>query len=276
MLKGSRLIKFFSEAPMLSGIISLLLIALVVLPIYPQQDILKFKKLTSNDGLSQNFVSAIYQDKNGFMWFGTKDGLNRYDGYEFKVYRHNPFDTTSLSGNFISAIFEDSEGRLWVASTELDLFVPEKDVFKRIVLKIPTTKTDSAININRITSITEDKNGLIWLGTNDGLISYDPHTELSRRYYQKQEANAPLSDNLILSLSSDDSLLIIGTQNGMKLLSLDTVKKNKIEYVNIIHEEATEVLTSKRTILSQFRASSNIIYSGTPAGLIRIDISTRK
>jgi len=276
MLKGSRLIKFFSEAPMLSGIISLLLIALVVLPIYPQQDILKFKKLTSNDGLSQNFVSAIYQDKNGFMWFGTKDGLNRYDGYEFKVYRHDPFDTTSLSGNFISAIFEDSEGRLWVASTELDLFVPEKDVFKRIVLKIPTTKTDSAININRITSITEDKNGLIWLGTNDGLISYDPHTELSRRYYQKQEANAPLSDNLILSLSSDDSLLIIGTQNGMKLLSLDTVKKNKIEYVNIIHEEATEVLTSKRTILSQFRASSNIIYSGTPAGLIRIDLSTRK
>ncbi len=272
-------IKFFSEAPALSGIISLLqlfLIALLALPIYPQQNILKFKKLTSNDGLSQNFISAIYQDKNGFMWFGTKDGLNRYDGYEFKVYRHNPFDTTSLSGNYISTLFEDSKGRLWVASTALDLFIPEKDAFKRIILKIPTTKSESTININKITSITEDKNGLIWLGTNDGLISYDPQTDLSRRYYQKQETNALLSDNLILSLSNDDSLLIIGTQNGMKLLNLDALKKNRIEFIKILHEDAKELLTSKRTILSQFRASSNLIYSGTPAGLIKIDLGTRK
>jgi signal transduction histidine kinase/ligand-binding sensor domain-containing protein/DNA-binding response OmpR family regulator len=252
------------------------LIILLVLPIYPQQSPLKFKKLTSNEGLSQNFVSAIYQDKNGFMWFGTKDGLNRYDGYEFKVYRHNPFDTTSLSGNYISTLFEDSKGRLWVASNTLDLFIPEKDAFKRIVLKIPANKTDSTININKITSIAEDKNGLLWLGTNDGLISYNTQTESSRMFYQTQDKSSPLSDNLILSLSSDDSLIIIGTQNGMKLLNLDSVKENKIEYVKIFHEDANELLTSRRTILSQFRASSNLIYSGTPAGLVKIDLGTRK
>jgi signal transduction histidine kinase/ligand-binding sensor domain-containing protein/DNA-binding response OmpR family regulator len=243
---------------------------------YPQQDILKFKKLTSNDGLSQNFVSTILQDKNGFMWFGTKDGLNRYDGYEFKVYRYNPFDTTSLSGNFISAVFEDSKGRLWVASKTLDLFIPEKDAFKRIVLKIPTNKTDNTINVSKITSITEDKNGLIWLGTNDGLISYDPQTNSSRMFYQTRDKSSPLSYNLILSLSSDDSLLIVGTQNGMKLLNLDSPKKDKIEFIKILHEDAKGLLTSRRTILSQFRASSNLIYSGTPAGLIKIDLSTRK
>lgn len=279
MLMKSSLIKLLNKAPALPGISPLLLfflVFLIVLPNYPQQDILRFKKLTSNDGLSQNFISAIYQDKNGFMWFGTKDGLNRYDGYEFKVYRHNPFDTNSLSGNFISTLFEDSKGRLWIASNALDLFIPETDAFKRIKLKLPATKNDSTININRITSITEDKNGLIWLGTNDGLISYDPQTESSRVYYQKQDLNVSLSDNLILSLSSDDSLLIIGTQNGMKLLNLDSIKKNKIEYGKILHADAKEVLTSKRTILSQFRASSNIIYAGTPAGLVKINLSTRE
>jgi ligand-binding sensor domain-containing protein len=95
-------------------------------------------------------------------------------------------------------------------------------------------------------------------------------------FYQTQDKSSPLSDNLILSLSSDDSLLIIGTQNGMKLLNLDSVKKNKIEYVKIFHEDANELLTSRRTILSQFRASSNLIYSGTPAGLVKIDLGTRK
>jgi signal transduction histidine kinase/ligand-binding sensor domain-containing protein/DNA-binding response OmpR family regulator len=279
MQMKSSLVKFLNESfafSLAKLLFNSFLIILLVLPIYPQQSHLKFKKLTSNDGLSQNFVSSILQDKNGFMWFGTKDGLNRYDGYEFKIYRHNPFDAASLSGNYISTLFEDSKERLWVASNTLDLFIPEKDAFKRIVLKIPTNKTDSTININKITSITEDKNGLIWLGTDDGLISYDPHTESSRMFYQTQDKSSPLSDNLILSLSSDDSLLIIGTQNGMKLLNLDSVKKNKIEYVKIFHEDANELLTSRRTILSQFRASSNLIYSGTPAGLVKIDLSTRK
>jgi ligand-binding sensor domain-containing protein len=171
MQMKSSLVKFLNESfafSLAKLLFNSFLIILLVLPIYPQQSHLKFKKLTSNDGLSQNFVSSILQDKNGFMWFGTKDGLNRYDGYEFKIYRHNPFDAASLSGNYISTLFEDSKERLWVASNTLDLFIPEKDAFKRIVLKIPTNKTDSTININKITSITEDKNGLIWLGTNDG------------------------------------------------------------------------------------------------------------
>src|SRR3970282_602883 len=83
-----------------------------------QYDNLKFKHLNSNDGLSQNFISCILQDKTGFLWFGTKDGLNRYDGYNFKVYRHDPFDTTSVSGNFIFSMYEDSKGRLWIGTDE--------------------------------------------------------------------------------------------------------------------------------------------------------------
>src|SRR3954467_6673476 len=80
------------------------------------QERVAFRHLTIADGLSQNAVSAIVQDRRGFMWFGTKDGLNRYDGYQFVVFRHNPFDSTSISDSEISIVFEDSHGRLWVGT----------------------------------------------------------------------------------------------------------------------------------------------------------------
>lgn len=255
----------------------LILNILILIPsstIHGQNDNLKFKQLTSNEGLSQNFISAIYQDKNGFIWFGTKDGLNRYDGYEFKVYRHNPFDTTTLSGNFISALMEDSKGRFWVGSNSLDLFIPERDEFKRIDLKLPHMLNQSPGANDNITSILEDKYGLIWIGTHDGLISYDPQTEKFRKYYQEQDSSTTLSDNIILSLGIDDSLLIVGTQNGMKLLNLSGVQNDIINFIKIVHPPAVEVMTSKRTILSQYRVSDNLIFAGTPSGLIKINLST--
>jgi ligand-binding sensor domain-containing protein len=75
--------------------------------IYSQKQILKFEHLTVDHGLSENAVTCIFQDNQGFMWFGTHDGLNRYDGYSFKVYRQNPLDSTSLSDNIIKSICED-------------------------------------------------------------------------------------------------------------------------------------------------------------------------
>ena len=77
---------------------------------------LKFTHLTTNDGLSQSYVNAILQDRRGFMWFATRDGLNRYDGNTFVVYKHNPNDPGSLSTNFIQDLIEDDQGYLWIAT----------------------------------------------------------------------------------------------------------------------------------------------------------------
>ena len=86
---------------------------------------LKFTHLTTNDGLSQGYVTAILQDRRGFMWFATRDGLNRYDGNSFVVYKNNPNDPGSLSSNFIQDLIEDDHGYLWIATnTGVNKFDP--------------------------------------------------------------------------------------------------------------------------------------------------------
>src|SRR6266446_5958542 len=86
---------------------------------------LRFNHLTTNDGLSQSYVTAILQDRRGFMWFATRGGLNRYDGNTFVAYKHNPSDPGSLSSNFIQDLIEDDHGYLWMATnTGVNKFDP--------------------------------------------------------------------------------------------------------------------------------------------------------
>ena len=94
---------------------------------------LKFTHLTTNDGLSQGYVTAILQDRRGFMWFATRDGLNRYDGNAFVVYKNNPNDPGSLSSNFIQDLMEDDHGYLWIATNTggVNKFDPTTERFTR-------------------------------------------------------------------------------------------------------------------------------------------------
>ncbi|MEJ2614797.1 MAG: two-component regulator propeller domain-containing protein, partial [Ignavibacteriaceae bacterium] len=93
-------------------IITFCLFILIPIDIFPQGYI-SFNHLTVEDGLSQSSVTCIFQDRQGFMWFGTQDGLNRYDGYNFKVFKNEPGDSTSISDNFIFSIYQDKNGILY-------------------------------------------------------------------------------------------------------------------------------------------------------------------
>lgn len=141
---------------------------LSVLDTHAQQTLqVKFDHITTDDGLSQGMVNSIIQDKYGFMWFASNDGLNRYDGNSFTVYKNDPNDNNSIAENFIRYLFEDSKGRIWIATAGngLDLFDRETETF----IHFKHRRGTNSISDNSVTSIDEDRMGGIWVGTLHGL-----------------------------------------------------------------------------------------------------------
>jgi signal transduction histidine kinase/ligand-binding sensor domain-containing protein len=137
---------------------------------------LKFTHLTTNDGLSQSNVTAILQDRRGFMWFATRDGLNRYDGNAFVVYKHNPNDPGSLSANYLQDLMEDDQGCLWIATLTggADKFDPRTERFTRYR---HDRSNSNSISGDSVYSIARDSHGHLWFGTGDtGLDRFDPAT----------------------------------------------------------------------------------------------------
>jgi len=144
----------------------------------------RFTPVSSNEGLSQGFVSCIIQDSRGFIWFATKDGLNKYDGYSFSVYRHDPENEFSLSENFILDIFEDSRGYLWLAMPHgVDVFDPLSETFSHVSFTMVQTNRPGIA-----ADFTEDAQGNVWGRSPEGYYRFEAKerdtksTRFSERY----------------------------------------------------------------------------------------------
>jgi ligand-binding sensor domain-containing protein/signal transduction histidine kinase len=142
---------------------------------------LKFTHLTTNDGLSQGYVVAILQDRRGFMWFATRDGLNRFDGNAFIVYKNNPNDSGSLNSNFLQDLMQDDQGYLWIATnTGVNKFDPETE---RCTRYLHDPKNPNSLGGPSVKSIAQDSRGSLWFGTEgSGLDKFDPTTGTFTHY----------------------------------------------------------------------------------------------
>lgn len=119
-----------------------------------QAPYIPFRHFSNADGLSQNHVNAILQDRQGFMWFATAEGLNRFDGYEFTVYRHVDNDSTSIPNDNVNELFLDSHGEIWLGSAGgLARYNRERNTFTSF---IPDARNTEAISGSRINRIRED------------------------------------------------------------------------------------------------------------------------
>ncbi|MBN1187569.1 MAG: GAF domain-containing protein [Bacteroidales bacterium] len=172
--------------------------------------------LSTDDGLSHGKVNAICRDKDGFIWFGTNEGLNRYDGYNMKVYKNDPNDSMSLTNNFIRALLKDSNGDLWVGTYEgLCIYNYDLDNFTEIKFENDNNQREY------VWKIIQDKEGIIWVATTEGLYYVDADHKVAKLF----DKIPHLAERPIISaiyIDSLDNLLILSRTKGLYFYNLKT------------------------------------------------------
>ena len=221
-----------------------------------------FDHLLPEDGLSDSTALAIAQDDQGFMWLGTQNGLNRYDGRDFVVYTHDPDNPNSLSHNVVTSIYPDTEGGLWVGTrggglNRLDLQTDQWTTFQHDPAD-PLT-----LSSNQINGIEADAEGILWISTNNGLNSFDPDTGIAVRYpADPQTLPAPdylavhdtaVAQDQTVWMATDGGLAWLTRGSGELTLSDDEVG---LPGVNVFQVDADQ---------------NGNIWAGTDNGLYKLD-----
>ncbi len=195
---------------------------------------IRFHRLSAGSGLSQTRVAWVVQDKVGFMWFGTQYGLNRYDGYKSKVFKHEPDRPDSLSCVYVRSLLVDHAGTLWVGCDRfLDRFDPATETFKHY--RIYTEISDELPT--PIECIREDHQGVLWLATEKGLYRFDPTSGLSKRYSHNPDDPSSIAANRINVAAEDrEGRLWVASADGLDQLDSAT---GKVVRRAPIHREVT-------------------------------------
>ncbi|HAS44889.1 MAG TPA: histidine kinase [Microscillaceae bacterium] len=224
---------------------SLLLWIIFPLSLVAQQHTIPLHQLTTSDGLSQGYVYTTFQDSQGFIWFGTRDGLNRYDGYEFKIYRNISDDSCSLGNQVVFAIAEDKQGKLWLGTVAgLYQFDPRTECFKHF----PDAQNSGNAEV---ISIFIDAQNLIWLGMyHTGLKMFDPTTQRFVAYPKKGGNFFQIQEDF-----SRRHLWLMSTNEGQRV---DLFDKKQGKFVAA--EYSMEVMTQSKAQIVQNKNGRAYIY----------------
>ncbi|MDP4208748.1 MAG: two-component regulator propeller domain-containing protein [Bacteroidota bacterium] len=209
--------------------IILLISILKIVGARAQQFSPSFENFTQENGLSNNIVHCVFQDSKGWLWFGTSQGLDRFDGYKFTVFKNDPDYRSSLLGQLVRVIFEDSKKNLWVGMENggLNRFNRQKETFEHYYVRWGTKKA-YGYSVN---SIAEDKKGLLWIGCDKGVQVFDPTSGKEIRQITLNPGAAASIYNYVHVLHFDKrGNLWIGTNAGLDLLNCKT---NRVQHVSL-------------------------------------------
>jgi len=211
-------------------------------------------------------VHDIIQDNDGFIWFATEDGLNRYNGYDFIVYKNNLSDEYSISDNFIWTIYEARNGTLWFGTNSGGLcrFDKERD---RFITYRNDPENSASLTLNNVRAVYEDSDGNIWVGTERGLDKFNSKDGTFIHYRHNPADEYSLSNNVVLSIFEDrDGDLWIGSDGG-----LDLFDKKTGRFHNYSHSSTKINSLSHNVVLSIYQDTEGLLWIGTLQGLTRFD-----
>jgi len=221
-----------------------------------------FEQLSLEEGLSQTIVECIAQDQRGFMWFGTEDGLNRYDGYTFTVLRHDPEDPNSLTYNHILSLYVDKAGYIWVGTFDsgLDRFDPYTESFTHYR---HDPGDPSSLSNDHVISILEDSFGDLWIGTMRGLNRLDRETGEFTRYLNDPADTGSISHNTARVIYEDRSgTLWIGTEGG----GLDRFVREEDRFISYTNDPNNPTSIAHDQVRAIHEDRSGVLWIGTVGG----------
>ena len=233
---------------------------------------MRFEHLSLDQGLSQSYVTCMLQDRRGFMWFGTQDGLNLYDGYGFTVFKHDPADPGSLSHNAVWALYESHDGTLWVGTDGggLNRRNPATGRFRRF-RHVPTDP--KSLGSDRVRAIQETRDGALWIGTDGGGLSRMDQREGTFTRFRASSSNPnSLSGDRVRSLLEDRSgLLWIATDGG----GLGVFDPAAGTFMTYPHDPANPKSLSDDRVRTVFEDRNGALWVATyTGGLNRLDRAT--
>jgi ligand-binding sensor domain-containing protein/DNA-binding CsgD family transcriptional regulator len=224
-----------------------------------------FQNISIEDGLSQNTILCMLQDRDRFMWFGSEDGLNRFDGYTFKVYRHSKGHDESLADDQVTCLLNGDDGTLWVGTQGggLDRFDPVRETFSHHRFD---PRNERSLSNNSIRVILPDGKGSFWVGTENGLNLFDPRSGTAVRIPHFQGRAGIASSCAILCLDRDQAgILWLGTRDG--LYRYDPVS-GRCQALSGSGSAVPNMTRRSNQINAIFEDGLENVWLGTEAGLV--------
>jgi ligand-binding sensor domain-containing protein/serine phosphatase RsbU (regulator of sigma subunit) len=224
---------------------------------------------TIEDGLSQTGVNCLIQDSKGFLWIGTQDGLDRYDGNSFQVFRHQPSDSTTICDNFIRKIVEDSQGNLWIATNHgLSMLSVSTGKFANYY---NNSSDPYSLSSNELYSVYIDKKGVVWVKTLLSLEKFDISTKKFQHYFHYNNPFNYISGDYYLDIFEDSKeRLWVGTKDGLNYFNRDIEVFQRFE-----NEKNNPYSISDNRIKSIFEDKDGILWVGTENGLNKFDVENK-